>query len=291
MFLKDLINAKDAVNRAWRESNEFVEYTDEQLREKQLEILDVFKDLQKACVDNDILVSLCEGSALGAVRHGGFIPWDDDLDVTIPRRDFEKFKTIFNDVMGDKYILNSPNFSVDPISRFAKILRKSDGFDGVSGTDIFVDIFILDNIPDSSKIRKVKAAWCNGLMFIAACVKQYEIKGVNVPALYRQSKAYKVRSIIGRIFSIFSGTTWYNWVDKAVQTRHETEYCGIATARKHYNGEYFKKDIVFPFKKTVFEGVECFVYNDVHTYLNCLYGADYMTPPPIEKREKHYHKK
>ena len=290
MFLRDLLHTKELYNKAWRESGDFIEYTPEELRQKQLEVLKIFKDIQAVCEKHNFHLALCGGTALGAVRHKGFIPWDDDMDVNIPRADFEEFKKIFEDELGDKYILNCPNYSKDPIARFAKILRKGDFFDGKTCPEIFLDIFILDNVPDSLFLQKVKGFFCNAIMFIAGCVGQRYEGTSAYPALLRKHPVYKMKNLIGFVFSFMSRTTWYNIVDKIIRTKKNTGYCAITTGRKHYNGELFAKTDVFPLKKVPFEDTEGYIFNDIHTYLVQMYSTNYMTLPPEEKRERHYKK-
>ena len=68
--------------------------------EMHLYILDMFKALDRACKKYNITYFLSGGSAIGAIRHGGFIPWDDDADIMMPRKDFEKFVKIFSKAKG-----------------------------------------------------------------------------------------------------------------------------------------------------------------------------------------------
>lgn len=132
----------------------------EKLRKLQLTQLEMLKLIDDICKTNDIKYSLYAGTLLGAVRHKGFIPWDDDLDICMERSEYERFIKIWDTVQPKGYILqnkeNSPNFS----QSFTKIRKEHTTFlqseqeRGKYHTGIFVDIFPLDREPDG-KLRQV----------------------------------------------------------------------------------------------------------------------------------------
>ena len=97
------------------------EYTKENLRKLQLVELEMLIELDRICRENNINYIIDAGTLLGAVRHGGFIPWDDDIDVAIPRADYDKLIEIFKHDYADKYyILNAEecNKFYDEISTY-----------------------------------------------------------------------------------------------------------------------------------------------------------------------------
>lgn len=288
MGLRDLFHTKELYNKAWRESGDFIEYTPEELRQKQLDILEIFKDIQAVCNKHNLRMAFCGGTALGAVRHKGFIPWDDDMDVCMPRADIEKFKQIFEGELGDKYVLNCPNYSKNPIERFAKIIRKGDFFDEKSSPEIFLDIFTIENAPEQKIYQNIKGLFCNGIMFIASAVWQYNGGMGTIPDSILQSKTYKLKNFIGRCFSFIPISKWFNLVDKSIRQKKESGVSTMPAGRKHYNGEIIPSDIVFPFKEILYEDTKGYVFSDITAYLTHMYGPNYMTLPPEEKREKHY---
>ena len=99
---------------------------------------------------------------------------------------------------------------------------------------------------------------------------------------------YVIRRVIGTIFSFRSSTKWFNVLDKAFQYHdNNSEYCGLPAGRKHYFGDcHLRKDLL-PAKFVPFCDIQAPVFNNVDAYLKKLYG-EYMTIPPVDKREKHY---
>ena len=93
------LNAKTIMNRLQKETELLKPITPENSKKLKTVLVGMLSDLQQVCMDNDIDVMLAYGSALGAVRHKGFIPWDDDLDVYMSRSDWNKFKSIFKSLM------------------------------------------------------------------------------------------------------------------------------------------------------------------------------------------------
>ena len=127
------------------------------------DILLIMDEVHRICTTHHLKYYLCAGSLLGAIRHNGFIPWDDDLDIMMPRSDYEKFITLSSSVLGDKFYLDwittNPSYS----RAFSKVCLKNTLFQENPGTNekmntewgIFIDIFPIDltgeDINDISK--------------------------------------------------------------------------------------------------------------------------------------------
>ena len=96
------------------------------LRNLQLEMLDELLLLDKVCKENGLTYYLSSGTALGAVRHHAFIPWDDDLDIALPEKDYRKLVDILRDFHSDKYVLHDRHSDFNYINGFPKF-RKIEG--------------------------------------------------------------------------------------------------------------------------------------------------------------------
>lgn len=280
---------KERMNEKCRSDPYLRHLSGEELEKLKYTLLRIYLDIQAVCDKYGLICMLLGGSALGAVRHRGFIPWDDDLDLGMPRDDYEIFKQIFKAELGEKYVLNAPNYEGMPTNRFPKVLKKGTRFveAGMREDDeracIKVDIFILDNVPDNLIERTIKGLFCTVLMFIGGHVLTYE-------CYKSQEKRVKMskRQFIGMLFSFNSSEVWFNRIDNACIFREEnTYYVGVPAGRKHYFGEILPRAAFFPVSKGFFEGHKVNLPRDVDAYLKNLYG-DYMKIPPEEKREHHY---
>ena len=270
----------------------------EQKRRLQGILLDMFLDIYEVCKKYRIPVALAGGSALGAARHHGFIPWDDDLDLIMPRAAYNRFRDIFEEELSEKYILNAPNYRGKAKARLKKIQKKGTYFEEVldcvdkDQCKVFLDIFIMEYTPDNLLFRKIKGTYCNILEYISGMVFFYENADDLAREFYKRigKMNYLARMFLGRIFSFRSASRWFDLIDKSVQHTRRTTCVSIATGRKRYFGEILEKSRLFPLNKAEFEGVEVPVFKDLDYYLRNLYG-DYMQIPPLEKREKHFVKK
>lgn len=120
-------------------------------------------DFDNLCSENGIRYSIAFGTMLGAIRHKGFIPWDDDVDLFVPRQDFEKLRKIFNNQANLQYDLISVEDNKDFNSILPKIVDKGTYLKQFTEGDIkkkrsfelgvYIDLFILDEIPDDSNLR------------------------------------------------------------------------------------------------------------------------------------------
>ena len=219
---------------------------DEATRQKlQRELLGMYKDILAVCQKHDIIPYLCGGSSLGAIRHKGFIPWDDDLDVAMTRADYQRFVQIFDSELSDKYVLNAPNYSKVSMTRFPKVMKKGTVFmeigalEGLDFQGIPIDIFIIENVPENAVHRKLKGLYCNFLEFVGGRVLSYQARTEYSERLHKAvgMKSYYFNKVIGFLFSFRKASRWNDSVDKAVQYHKESKLCNLATGRKHYFGE------------------------------------------------------
>ncbi len=296
-FLKNLLDAKTMINES-DHGELLIEVKGDLLKLLQGTLLEMLRDVLNVCAKHDIPVFLCGGTTLGSIRHQGFIPWDDDVDIGMLREDYPRFIAAFEEDLSDRYILNAPNYSPDAITRFPKILKKDSFMDTGESKNpdhckVFLDIFLADRIPDQPLRRKLKGLRCNLLEYIAGQVAFVERLDDVSKKLYQSGgkTGYYIRLTIGRLFSLRKAAQWNDRIDACVQYHGKrwSSY-GLTTGSKHYFGEIFPAAAYLPVKTAVFEGMCVPVMNDVERYLTNLYG-DYMQIPPPEKRQRHFVRK
>lgn len=259
-------------------------------------LLEMSIEISQICEANNISIFLVGGSLLGAVRHNGFIPWDDDIDFGMLREDYEKFKMIFNDCLSEKYSISVPNYSSSCGNRFMKIFMKGtvlktmDSNPNIEPEQISIDIFPYDYVPNYP-INYIKGYICNIYMLIASAVTRYKYpNSAEVDCLNKSLQGKIINhlyNVIGFLFSYKEYSSWLNIVDNLIKG-NKSSYITSATGRNHYIREIFKYDDFFPLTKLKFENTEFFAPRNYKKYLTKNYTSNFMELPPVECRESHF---
>lgn len=292
-----MISIKETYNKILKDSKRLLILSEEERKNLQSELLDMYLDLKMGCEKYDIKLAAAGGTALGQVRHGGFIPWDDDFDVSLSRAEYRKFIQIFDQEFGDRYILKAPNYAGGTINRFAQVFKQGSMYETLDMSPnmprmLYIDVFPLDNVPDSTVHRFFKGIVANVLMGIAGQVAfRQNNDGIIKEAMFESKKGklqWYMKQTAGFLFSFFSTEHWYNLIDRFICFENNHTRClSSVTGRKHYFGEMCERKTFFPLKRGTFEGKDIWVYNQERMYLTLLYG-DYMKIPDEEDREQHF---
>lgn len=245
--------------------------------ELQDKILEIAVYIDKLCKENDIDYCLMGGSALGAKRHGGFIPWDDDLDVFMKPNQYEKFRQIFKEEGDSQKFYLQEWGAVDGMVTIAKIRMNSTSYieDSLKDWDIhhgiYVDIFILHTCPNNIIQQLHQCFWAKYVVMKGLAVRGYNRRGGFL------GFALKIIRLMPERFLIkHSLRQVYKYRDKS--TEYYCNFLGKAVFKNAiYKREYFEKTEYVPFEK-----VELRVPEKLHEFLNERFG-DYMKPPTPER--------
>ncbi len=254
-------------------------FKDGELRRLQLRTLDMLLDFQRFCDKNGLTFFLCGGCCIGAVREGGFIEWDDDADVFMPRDDYEKLAEIWSDT--DRYaLLRSDsehwygNIFTTLVDKTTVCIREQTK-DIDMPHSIAIDIFPLDGCPSGIKRLWQKANALIYSLYLAQTVPVNHGKAVKLAgkAMLALVPSRKLRTRIW--LKAEKRMSKY----KIVDCEKITELCaGPYYMNKEYKKEWFLSAVQKPF-----EGHMLPVPVGYDGYLSTAFG-DYMTPPPPSKR-------
>ena len=274
-----------------------IELSQEQLEKVHEVLLKIMDDVVSVCEKNELCYFLGGGSALGALRHKGFIPWDDDIDVNMPRKDYEQFLKLFRAQYGEKYWIQTPQETSNYGLSLAKIRKK--GTVMMSRDDwhtnecgIGIDIFVIENMFDNPVLRTLHGVLCLGMGYLLSCKKfcrdKNELRRIahEVPEV---RGTFYLKIAIGFLLTPLS----LDWLCQKTDACHrlcknnDSKYVSGCAGRLHFFGEMYRRDDFCEVRKEDFEGRRWNVPIDAEGYLTHCYG-DWKEIPAEKDKERHY---
>ncbi|MBO1720459.1 LicD family protein [Extibacter sp. GGCC_0201] len=264
-----------------------MEYSKEEIREIQEKSLEMALYFKKICDENNLLFYFCGGCCIGTVRHKGFIPWDDDVDVFMPRRDYELLKRIWK-MKADtsRYTLeNSDEFHID-YNLFLNIRDNSTTFIRPYQQELdishglILDVLPLDGCPSNKFKRKIQLMW-------AMVYSLY--RSQMVPSNHGRFMEMAGKSALALIPSKKMRYKIWRFAEKKM-TKYNIEDCRFVTelcAGPHYMKNEYPKEAFDAAVYKEFEGHMMPIPQGYDDYLRIAFG-DYMKLPPKEKQVAHH---
>lgn len=266
----------------------YTEYDDETLKHLQQVELSILKDFISICEENNLTYFMYAGSLLGTVRHNGFIPWDDDLDVVMFREDYEKLKEIIISSNSDKYRLLTNETEEDYFYFFSKLMINGTVFeenwiDQVNfRIGINIDIFVFDDLSNNGLKRyyQLKKAFLYNRLMVSSKIRLYDLPFI--PKVISHSMYH--------ILNLFNmGPNTINKKCLKFLKKYGDKDSGLVFDISATAEEYpliFEKNDFKEIEKFKFEDIEVNVPKNYDKILKNMYG-DYMQLPPKEKRYNH----
>lgn len=238
--------------------------------EIQRKLLVLLKEFHSFCVANSIKYSLDWGSLLGAVRHKGFIPWDDDLDIMVDRHNYDKIVDCIKNCKSLEFDASSPE------ALWVSRVSLPESGEQYSYPPM-IDIFIVDNAPNGLFARKWRLL-C--ILILQGMLKEH-------PDFRKGNFIMKTCTFVtylwGCMFPRKKKLEWYHQLSQSsnrVTTRQVTSYY------EEYRcmGKYYSSTLLDEYEIVPFEDIEAYITKKWHECLCVQFGKDYMTPPEEEER-------
>lgn len=250
-----------------------------------LEILDWVVNI---CKEEKINYYLSDGTLLGAVRHEGFIPWDDDIDITMLRSDYNQFIDAVKKYPSDRFYVS---YSLDDVRHTRPYMRVYDNEVVVEESyggakhyfNLNIDIFPADGLPRNKALFAIRSFIVRIIIGMASISLSTDMSSNSFFISF-----FKV--ILSPFAKLVGFRRWYKIVDaiaKSISDR-KAEYVGVAVAA-YSNNSRFKKDVFLPQTLLRFENKQYSAPKNYDAVLRICYG-DYMTPPPVDERTSPHHR-
>jgi lipopolysaccharide cholinephosphotransferase len=239
--------------------------------------LGILEEVAAFCDKNGLTYFLDSGTLLGAIRHQGFIPWDDDIDICMPRKDYERFLKMFG-TQGHFRLLDHSTIP-DCYYAFAKVVDmdttvKEQGVRNLPELGVWVDIFPLDGLPDgeAERAKFQKKIWAyTRLLAYSVADREEQPCDIKHRIRWLAGKALGWKWIRRRLVTLASQYDMY-------KTKYALDNVCMSQKEQKCPSKAFFHAVDVSFEGKTFKAPEG--YDD---YLKCLYG-DYMQLPPVEER-------
>jgi lipopolysaccharide cholinephosphotransferase len=289
---------KDIINESF---NEFALDSIIEIKLKKV-LLMILADIDYVCRKENISYLLCAGSVLGAVRHKGIIPWDDDIDIMMFDSEICKLREAINIHFPSKYcFLSDKKFRNDPL-KFEKIMLLDTkyvelGCDNLKQPrGIGIDIFPVLGLPNNRFHRWIKGKYFTlisplvSLHFFAFSISRSNAFKIKSKEDRNLRKFIFQRKLLG-LFTFFLPTRVWKWLATKGMFFQDSVLCqfsSIPYGSKRYFGEMHETRLWQDIKYIEFEGEKYPIPVNYHEYLNGKYGPDYMKIPDEHKKQKHF---
>lgn len=288
-------NSKTIINEYANKNNLFLTKTEEDKLKKI--IVDILVDVDSVCTQNNFNYYIAYGTLLGAVRHKGFIPWDDDVDIIMEVKSIPILIKKINETFPDKYFFSGAFIEndLDPFLGTKIMLKDSEirevGYNyAKQKRGIFLDVFPIMSAPKTNfrkRIRGLKMKFLNVSFSL-----QHEYKQKPNEMFKTQDKKiknyYRFRRFLGFLFSLNKGERLKKRRDSYYMKIYKNSsnvsilYSGLSKNEHHLTTRDFNNFSLYEFEKNFFRGPI-----DYNAILKIFYGENYMQLPPEEKRERH----
>lgn len=251
------------------------EITFDELRDIQLQMMD---EIHAFCKSRNIRYSLGGGTLLGAVRHQGYIPWDDDIDIMLPRPDYDRFIHEFEGYFTDLKLQHLGNDDTCCIP-FAKVFdNRTILIEKAQRSGVYIDVFPVDGLPNESKIFEYIKQWNKHIRRIQYATAFYKLDESKA----KRFKYYLKRLIFPPRKKVISKFYQFLTQYKYGQTANAGAICGVYAEK-----ELMPLDVFEHYIELTFENRRYMAIRDYDAYLSKHYG-NYMELPPVEKQVSHH---
>ncbi len=253
-------------------------------REIQLYLMDILKAVDSFCRENGIRYSMAYGTLLGAVRHKGFIPWDDDIDLVMPRPDYERFVATFGQEPGSRYRCLHHKLGAGGdrfVHFFSKVedtrTRSLQGKGCEYDFGLNIDIFPLDGKPEDPAVQKMMERRLTSYAHrLNICGTGFDLLNFHQP-LFTKLEAH-----------LMGAEHWCRKIDSAVRAYPygNSRLAGAVSVTHNGTREIFERAMLEDCIDLNFEGCPFRAFRRWDEWLTQMFG-DYMTPPPEGRRKTH----